>query len=210
MPRVPSADFLKHRSGYELRVIGWLEERWPFVAEDRLAAAAHGLDVFKKNYPEDWDWCLEANAHPAATVDLIVHHIRKEFGLSKYATYDCRNGSASRQPRVITAYQHEWSDVTTHVTIKSEHFEFKGDQMAFEGLAEMRPMLDGTVEGRAPDVKFKATIDLKRRTVEVKRKKDLVTMLIQLAIWGTLNKYIEFAEYEREKTEKNGPQRGEL
>lgn len=76
MARIPHS--LGHRSGYELRVIGYLDEKWPFQAEDRLAAAAHGLDVFKKKYADDWKWLLEANAHPDAASETIVRTILKE------------------------------------------------------------------------------------------------------------------------------------
>lgn len=85
--RIPQS--LGRRSGYELRVIGYLDEKWPFPAEDRLAAAAHGLDVFKKKHSEDWQWLLEANAHPDAASETIVRTILKENSrLYRMATYD--------------------------------------------------------------------------------------------------------------------------
>lgn len=87
MARIPQS--LGHRSGYELRVIGYLDEKWPFPAEDRLAAAAHGVDVFKKKHADDWQWLLEANAHPDAASETIVRTILKENSrLYRVADYD--------------------------------------------------------------------------------------------------------------------------
>lgn len=109
MARIPPS--LGHRSGYELRVIGYLDEKWPFLADDRLAAAAHGLDVFKKKHADDWQWLLEANAHPDAASETIVRTILKEnarvYRMAAY-DYDRPRGvmAADLSPEEERAVQH--------------------------------------------------------------------------------------------------------
>jgi hypothetical protein len=88
-------------------VIGYLDEKWPFQAEDRLAAAAHGLDVFKKKHGDDWQWLLEANAHPDAASETIVRTILKENArLYRMATYnyDRRTAAKPKHPEVVRAF----------------------------------------------------------------------------------------------------------
>lgn len=96
MARIPPS--LGRRSGYELRVIGYLDEKWPFPAEDRLAAAAHGLDVFKKKHRDDWQWLLEANAHPDAASETIVRTILEENSRLYRMAYDYDRRTAAKVP----------------------------------------------------------------------------------------------------------------
>lgn len=68
------------RSGYELRVIAFLSDVWPFQVQhgvgndevDMLEVAARGLDTMKRKHPEVWEAMVEVNLAPKEVANIIV------------------------------------------------------------------------------------------------------------------------------------------
>lgn len=66
------------RSGYELRVIGYMDDIWIFASDDKLTSCALALDTYKRKYADMWTMLVEENLHPSAAADVIVHTIYRE------------------------------------------------------------------------------------------------------------------------------------
>lgn len=63
------------RSGYELRVIGFLSDIWPFLlpdGHDPIDSAAHATKNIKAKHAGFWEAVQETNTHPSATASMIV------------------------------------------------------------------------------------------------------------------------------------------
>jgi hypothetical protein len=68
------------RSGYELRIIGFLSDVWPFQVQhgrgndeaDMLEVAARGVDTMKRRHPDLWKGMVEVNLAPKEVADIIV------------------------------------------------------------------------------------------------------------------------------------------
>ena len=63
------------RSGYELRVIGYLSDIWPFLlpeGHDPIDSAAHATKNIKAKYADFWEAVQESGTHPSATAEMIV------------------------------------------------------------------------------------------------------------------------------------------
>lgn len=77
MNKIPSS--LGIRSGYELRVIGFLSDIWPFLSEDKLYSAACGVDTMKRKHHDIWQSMVEVNLAPKEVADIIVSIALKEM-----------------------------------------------------------------------------------------------------------------------------------
>jgi len=73
------------RSGWELRIIGYLSDHWPFhyygMKEedlDLLELAAAAVDKMKKKHKDMWEGMQEANLHPKEVAEIMVDVMIKE------------------------------------------------------------------------------------------------------------------------------------
>ncbi len=73
---------LTPRSGYELRVIGYLSDVWPFYLPpegDALDSAALAMNTLKKKHADFWESVQEVNCHPEAVASMIVDIMLSEM-----------------------------------------------------------------------------------------------------------------------------------
>lgn len=127
---------LGHRSGYELRVIGFLSDVWPFLAEDKLDAAARGVDTMKRKHPELWKGLVEVNLAPKEVADIIVSVALKE-------SQGFKSGSSSRS----AAFLVDKLSVEVDVNLYPEKLSWAG---------EGKVLMTGAAEFVLPNHKYKS------------------------------------------------------
>lgn len=113
-----------------------MSDVWPFLADDKIDAAARGVDTMKRKHPDLWKGMAEANLAPKEVADIIVSVALKE-------TQGFKSGSSAK----TAAFLVDKLSVEVDVNLYPEKLSWAG---------EGRVLMTGVAEFVLPGHKYKS------------------------------------------------------